>query len=307
MKKLCREVSIKESATLLVFLAYHTDNRVITETLIEGLSSVYTKSVPFEFTTDRTASINRLVFDLPKIIVDANKTKEQRLSRLDVEEKEEREDQDESETSQDEPTSTIKTTFTAVEILGHILRNHYAKLDAEPKRVIIDVTSLAVLRCLGSMFDILSDSSDAMIAAISIVSNKVEHAKSVESKTRAAAEAVFFIAYAFSYYCCRQLTRAVGDENLEVTYRQIVDKNPVSIMRKFIDTLIKLEAFREFPIEEVREMSTALRTNMVAMAALRLAVAERLDMKPPAPNDLQRICNMVQLSLKPRIIAKHRR
>lgn len=305
--RLCREVSIKESATLLVFLAYHTDNKVITETLLEGLSSVYAKSLPFEFTTDRTASINRLVFDLPKIIVDSNKTREQRLARLEAEEKDEQEQQSGSENIEYEPVSTITITFTTVEILGHILRNYYAKLDAEPKRVIMDATSLAVLRCLGNMFDILSESSDYLMAAIGVVSNKVEQAKSTKSKTRAAADALFFIAYAFTYYCCRQLARAIGDENLEVTYRQIVKENPDSVMRKFLDTLIKLEAFREFPLEEVREASIALKMNKVAMAALRLAVAERLDMRPPASNDLQKICDMVQMRLKSRIIAKQHR
>ena len=304
--RLCREVYIKESATLLVFLAYFADNQVIVKTLVEGLASAYVSHVPFEFTADRTASINRLVLELPKIVVDASKTKEQRHARLDAEDKD---DQDGQNPSADQPESiyTIRSAFTAVEILGHILRNHYAKLDAEPKRVIVNTTSQAVLRCIGSIFDTISESSETLMSAINIVSDKVEQADSVESKTRAAADVFFFIAYAFTYYSCRQLARAIGDENLEVTYRQIIKENPNSTIRKFLDALIKLESFREFPLDEVREISTMLKSNKVAMATLRLAVAERLDMKPPASNDLQRICDMVQLKLKSRIIAKGRR
>ena len=72
--KLCREVSIKETATLLVFLSYHPETTtLITETLLSGLTTLYSKATPFEFSTDRAATVNMLVYELPNMIFDADK------------------------------------------------------------------------------------------------------------------------------------------------------------------------------------------------------------------------------------------
>ncbi len=314
--KLCREVSIKESATLLVFLSYHPEpTPLITETLLSGLTTFYSNATPFEFSTDRAATVNMLVYELPKMIFDAERTNERRLQRLDTEEKEEaaasaggddNDDDDEGE-EESEPISSMKNTFTTVEILGHILRNHYARLDAQPKVAILDNSSAAILRCLGDIFDALTKSVEALIQMMAIVSDKVDSAKNKEDKVKAAQHAVFYIAQLLIFYCSRQLARAMGDENLEVTYRQVLEGDRSTPPRRFLDVLLKLESFRSFPLEEVREMATALKTNSVAMAALRLTVAERLDMQPPGASDLQKICAMVQLRLKPRIFAKRLR
>ena len=193
------------------------------------------------------------------------------------------------------------------EILGHILRNHYARLDADPKLAILNSSSTAILRCLGDIFDILTKSGEALVQMMALVSDKVDSAKKKEDKVRAAKHAVFYIAQLLIFYCSRQLARAMGDENLEVTYRKVLEDNRSTTTRRFLDVLLELESFRSFPLEEVRELATALETNSVAMAALRLAVAERLDMQPPSASDLQKICDMVQLKLKPRIFTKRLR
>ena len=304
--KLCREVSIKESATLLVFLSYHSETKLITETLLCGLATLYPRATPFEFSADRTAGINML-FEVPTMIFDPGKTSEQRLRRLDAEEREEAEEPEYESAEEGEPVSTMINVFTTVEILGHILRNHYARLDAQPKLSILDSASAAILRCLGDIFDALAHSGEALVRVMSVITPKVDSAKNRDDKIKAANEAVFYIAHLLIFYCGRQLARAVGDENLEVTYRQVLKAHPSEISRRFLDVVLKLESFRSFPLEEVRELTAELRNNGVAMAALRLAVAERLDMQPPSPSDLQRICDMVQLRLKPRILAKQLR
>ena len=140
-----------------------------------------------------------------------------------------------------------------------------------------------------------------------MITSKVDNAKNKDDKIKAANEAIFYIAHLLIFYFGRQLARAVGDENLKVTYRQVLKAHSSELSRSFLDVFLKLESFQSFPLEEVRELATELKNNSVAMAALRLAVAERLDMQPPSASDLQRICDMVQLKLKPRILAKQLR
>ena len=304
--KLCREVSVKKSATLLVFLSYHSETELITTTLLSGLATLYPKATPFEFSTDRTAGINML-FDAPTMIFDPEKTTERRLQWLDVEDGEKAEDSEYTSEEDSGSISTASNVFNTVEILGHILRNHYAKLDAQPKLSILNAASAATLRYLGDTFDTLARSGESLIRVMSGITNKVDSARNKEDKIKAANEAVFYIIQLMIFYCGRQLARAVGDENLEVTYRQVLKAHPSESSVRFLDVLLKLESFRSFPLEEVRELAASFKNNGVAMAALRLAVAERLDMQPLSASDLQRICDMVQLKLKPRILAKQLR
>ena len=238
--KLCREVSTKESATLLVFLAYRSETtQLITEIILSGLGTLYSKATPFEFSIDRAATVNMLINELPNMIFDAERTSERRLQRLDTEEREEAEAAVGDEEEESNPMSSMKNTFTTIEILGHILRNHYAKLDAQPKLAILDHSSAAILRCLGDLFDTLTKSGEALVQMIAIVSDKVDSAKKREDKVKAAQHALFYIAQLVVFYCSRQLARAMGDENLEVTYRQVLQENRSTTTRSFLDVLLK--------------------------------------------------------------------
>ena len=300
---LCRNVSIKENATLLAFLAYHQETAtLIADTLLNELSALYAETATFEFSALQVAKVNKLISDLPKAIFDENKTSERRLQRLDAEDAMEK---DESTTEQEatQSDSPMRKTLTAVEILGHILRNHYARLDAAPKRAILEAASAAVLRCLADIFNVLSDSGEALARLISIVDDHIEGIAKKEDRIKRAQRAVFFLAQILVYYFPRQLARSIGDESLEITFRQALEGGQSSVTRRFLDVMLKLESFRTFPMEQLRDVAVELKTNRVAMGALRLAVAERLDMQPPNARDLQKICDVVQLSLRPRIIA----
>ncbi len=65
-----RRCSERESADILVFLAFHSNRGIIVDSLITTMSQAYPAASPFEFSKDRTASINKLIYEAPKLIVD---------------------------------------------------------------------------------------------------------------------------------------------------------------------------------------------------------------------------------------------
>lgn len=305
---LCHNISNKESANILAFLAFHSDNKIIIETLIAGLETVYRDVDEFEFSKEKTAPINRLILDMPKQVVDYSNATEKRNRRLDYEEKSEEQQQNEpSDVAGNDVFQVMSNTFTSVEILGHIIRNHYARIDAEPKRVIVEAASKAILRCVGDMFVHLSASVDVLVVTVGIMSDKLNKEVKIEKKKQAAKKVVFLIAATFLVYCTRQLARSVGDENLEMTYRQVLEAMPGKTL-KYLDVIIKLDSFKEFPFKEVKDLVAEFENEHLGMAALQYAVAERLDMRPPSnPSDLQKICDLVGLKLKARLAMKQRR
>jgi len=117
---------------------------------------------------------------------------------------------------------------------------------------------------------------------------------------------VFYIVVALLYYIVGTISRAVGDENLEIVYQQAVRDSPEKI-RRLIELTIKLACFRDFPLGELQKLSNDLQSDSLGITALRLFVIERLDMRPPTDGrELQRICDAAGLKLIPRLLERSR-
>jgi len=131
-----------------VFLSFHTDDELIVDSLIGGLSTCFETAQEFEFTTQRTAPINQLIYDTPKQIVDQAKLDANRRERLESADKVSENQAQEIKANKGLVASEFHVTITAIGILGHVLRNHYARIDAEPKKRIFNATTNAALRSL---------------------------------------------------------------------------------------------------------------------------------------------------------------
>lgn len=303
---LCSNIDRRDSANMLIFISFHTESEVIINTLVEKLNGYFSAAQEFDFSVERTAPVNELVFDIPKQIVDSSSFEKNRNKRLDAEDKVDFVEAKEEPVRRQGPAAELYLTLTATEILGNIIRNHYAKLDAKTKKVIFNSATGAALRFLGSMFDELAGSLDATVIAISSYSDRFLTEESTAKRKTAAKHLVFFLVVVLISIGVIQIVRSIGDENLEITYKQAIEDCPTKV-RKFIDLAIKLGHFREFPLEDLRDVVSELEYNKVGMAALQLFVAERLDMRPPGDRRiLQRICDAAKISLAPRLIERQK-
>jgi hypothetical protein len=221
--ELCGQIGRRETANILVFLSFHTDSDFVIRTLIGILTKSFDSAREFEFTTDRTAPINELIFEAPKHIIDTSAFAANRKRRLDSEDRVAEMEIEKKEVSGDEGVaSQFYIMLTAVEILGHVLRNHYAKIEANTKRDIFVAITASVLRFVNGMFDNLSSSLEAIITAISGLSDKFLTGQSETARRTAAKRLVFYLVVAVLVFVLGRLSRFAGDENLEITYRQAV-------------------------------------------------------------------------------------
>lgn len=66
----------------------------------------------------------------------------------------------------------------------------------------------------------------------------------------------------------RKIAESVGDSNLTGTYRSVLDSNHCTTFN-LIDVAVKLECLNNFPLKEVLELGSELKTNIYSFAVLR--------------------------------------
>jgi len=304
IRVLCQNAWSRQTTTILVFLSFHSNDSIITESLLRQLREIYPGQNEFEFTSERTASINKLMTFTPSQAVDHTNVKENRNLRLDTEEEIEAAEAKRQSENPSNSLNGIERVMASVEVLGHILRNHYARLDAEPKRVIYSTVMSAILRCLENFYHFLVGSQELLVSYIARALKMAEG--DPERQDELARALIFLLAMGLLYFFMKRLSQAVGDENLEITYKQAVELQPVTA-QKYFDLVIKLDCFYKFPEKELEEVVELLKDNHLAKSALQLAVAERLDMRPPASaGEFQKYCNLIGLRQSTRLIERQR-
>ncbi len=309
VERLCRDISARENSNILIFLSFFSNSEIIIRNLTMGLYSCFKNANQFEFNQHDNGPINRLINVLPKEVVNRAHFAKNRGQRLEAEdrtqESERAREADESARRKDGAMPEYRVAFTAIEVLGHILRNHYARLDAGPKVEIFQAGVDAALRYLGATLEHLSQSLDSLIAIIRTFTDKLDTDENEKKWEATAKRVVFYIVVYFVRFVIRRIVQAVGHESLEITYQEAGQKLP-SIAGDFIRLAIKLDCFREFPIGDLRSVADSLHDNRIGMSLLRMVVRERLDMRPPGnTSELQRICNIAGLDLKPLLLARN--
>lgn len=303
IRALCADSWSRETANILVFVSFHSDSPIIRSSLIAQLDAAYKGVSEFDFSNENTAAFNALMKEAPRETADHEGSKERRKNRLDVQDvgAEQRRLED-----QRRPLGEMERVFAAVEILGHILRNHYARLESTPKREMLDAANSAILRCVNFLLGKLSQSVEFLVNFASAAMVEVSDELTESERNEIARTLIFVIATAFVIYCCKKLSRAVGDENLEITYKQAIMKNP-EVARCILDIIIRLDCFRDFPYSDLAKIFSEVKDNYLVAGVLRAAVSERLDMRPPATHaDFQRFCKVVGLQVKDRLIGRNK-
>jgi hypothetical protein len=303
---LCNDITENQNSNILVFLSFFSNSATVIGHLKENLSRSFASTEQFEFHNQSTELVNRLVDRLPKEVIDHTQFAENRKKRLEAEDARQEQERKKEQRKPDKTMQEFHVAFTSIEVLGHILRNHYAKLDAEPKVEIFDAAVSAGLRWLGSILESLSTSMDILITLFRTFAENSDTDEDERKREEYAKRTVFYIVVYLSFFTIRRIVRAVGDEDLDITYRHATKVLP-PIAGDFIKLAIKLDCFRQFPMDDLRSVTQSLKNDRLGAAVLRLILRQRLDMRPPGNlRDLRRICQIAGLDLKP-LLVPHRR
>ena len=321
---MCKNLHVQENANIFMFIIHHSKDSFIINEILLNAKAIFSEVEPIEFEKDITA-FNNLLDEVPKLILEDKSVKEFREQQL--AKKDECEDSNSTSDEIDfnitskqndfgiaksevavakeniaelDTFSRINIAFKMMQLIGQILKNYWGSLNAKTRMQLGEATYLTGLRALNSFFIALSENNEYIVDTIQefIKKEGVEEDNEVE---KIAKNILFRFSSELSYGFIKKISGVIGYEKLSETFKDIlVDNNTVAV--NIVDTSIKLDFYREFPYDEMRELLKRVDKNILPRVLLKSLVVNYLYMFETSYKDKARICDLVDISIKSQII-----
>ena len=308
VEDVCEKLHVRENSNIIVFLSYHSNSPIIIEKIVDVADSLFPNAAVFDFKKAESSALNRLVTDSPKVVIDHQQEKKERERVLASRDKIDRRVDDEDEiddSSSLDLGAQINLAFRSMEIIGQLLKNHYVRFDAEPKKELHTKAVNLGMKSLNVLISHLSDDLDGLVAYL--CTEDQEEFKSARERLEAekdAKKAIFGFAALIVFSFIKATSQYTGADTLAKTYEDILQENDQFIY-KAIDLSIKLDFFDSFPMAELKGLVPEFSHNHLAATVVKNLVKYRLYMRPL--DDLvrkQQICDTVGISLKTQLLLK---
>lgn len=305
IKEVCDNLHLREYANIIIFLSYHSSDDFILQSISEVALKVFANEKVFEFekNSKRIQEINHLVDELPKLVLHP-KEEEQRAIKLKSRDRADRatkKSNGEKEKIENNPLELsvqLNLAIRSTEILGHLLKNHYVKFDAEPKKKIFILAVNAALKSLNVLIGLLADDVDALTEQLK---DRCQISDDDKSAKKYAKRIVFGLANLIAFSIIKSTSQYTGAENLSRIYEEILKSNE-ALAYKFVDFSIKLDTETGFPLTEMRNLVKDCQDNYLAMSLIRNLVGYRLYMRPIDDyRKKQQICDSVGIKIPKQI------
>jgi hypothetical protein len=189
----------------------------------------------------------------------------------------------------------LNLAFKTIEILGQILKNNYGKISNPVIFDLVEETYLMGLRTLNVFFSVIETNTDFLVNQI----NSLIEEKHITDKTKieqVSRRILFNICNQISYSFIKKITDSVGTENLENSYKSVLEKHNFNSV-KLVDFSIKLDHFRSFPNEEMRNLKSDFSKSTLAQQIMKRMVINYLYLFPTSPEQKQRILSFLDIPM----------
>ena len=294
IREICQKLHLRENANIIIFLSYHTRDSLVIDTILSVANSLFAGIEPFDFTAKGTQKLNQLIEEAPKLLVspDAEKERKRRLQAIDQKDSSIKDREDVLDPTK--LSAQLNISLRSMEIMGQLLKNHYAKFDAAPKRDLYLASSGVALRVLSVLMSFLTDDLDILAAMIR------QRAPNSDSE-KAAKKAIFSLATWMTVTFIRANSKFTGAETLSRTYEDVLEHHKSTIF-EILDLAIKLDFVDNFPMRELQDLAKKCCDDKLAMTVLRRLVLNRIYMRPIKDfKERQQICDAVGLTMAKQI------
>lgn len=324
-EKLLDRTYNSDIANIILFVAYFTRHKYVTDELIKRCKLIFSATVPLRFESD-ISDINSLANLSPQKIVPkpTREARQGRLEQMDVAEAQiEEEEQDNIYSHRDEQlliafkgdktleklTKFEKATVAQkfVEIIGQALRNNHSDIQKKEKTVIVQEVALLSLRTAKFIIDDVK-AHFGLYVSMFAHGVKPEDKEAFESMVLKSAFGYFTI---ISMSFVRLFSRSLASPELKDTFRRIF-KDEVWTCECFGDgfneafnnaksvlfTTLRLENGELPPISELRETFKMLDGNTLTTNVLRHCIIEFQELYPVSISDKQKISALLSVEVK---------
>ncbi len=300
---LCSKLYREEYANIVLFLTHHSKDLFIISQLLQNAKIIFKECSPLKLEGD-IEGVNKLISELPKVIlrdVDVKKNREEVLKRQDEMEQlsnknsKEKEQEDTGEVSELDIPRKLNLAFKTIEIIGQVLKNYYGSLKGAAKYDIAEEAYMVTLRSLKCFFEALEKNTENMINDVKAIIEK----RGIVAKDKieeVARNIVFYLIEIITFAFIKKTGGAIGSEKIRETISEIVERNAFNSVY-LIDMSIKLDFYRGFPYEDIERLKNRFKSTPLPQFLLRRLVLYYLYMFPTGYKEKQKICNILGISM----------
>lgn len=318
VQQLSENLFHEDSADVVVFLANLTSNRLVLDEIKKRAAELFQQVKPTDLDKD-VQPINQLTKTVRKLVVPDSDPEENRRRLRDKQDdlavRDNRNGHD-GRTARPQPPAIAKekqdaayqglmqftSALRTIEILGQVLRNGAAVRKLEDKCRIADEVFLLAKRVLGFLFCSTPESLPHLITRLEGMYRHRFPELDDQNIAKEVSEHIFNLAWFSTFAIVKHVASAVGDDNLEDTFKRVLGESP-SIADKLFDLAIRLDRpLSKLPLEETKAVHRETERNHIAQAVLRSLVAEHLYLYRVRDPEKQSICQLLDIKLTKRML-----
>ncbi|OLN25629.1 hypothetical protein DSOL_5276 [Desulfosporosinus metallidurans] len=278
---LCEKLHNEQYSNIVMFLCHLSKDPFIIDSLLQKSKELFNQIEAYNF--DKHLNfINQMYIKIPEIAVSLDNPKRNREEVLKQQDKlnrsmeeddvnynfdmSEDDEEDESNELMNELLS-INKAFKTIEITGQIVKNFPGSLKGDIKyQVILECYQLG-MRTLNVFLERINENIDIIVERMAELIKEKENLAEDELPEKSKNIILRLTEY-ISVGIIRKIAESVGNSNLTGTYRSVLDSNHCTTFN-LIDVAVKLECLNNFPLKEVLELGSELKTNIYSFAVLR--------------------------------------
>ncbi len=289
-----------DSVNILMFLSYLSKDPLILDSVLRASKSLFESSFEADLLND-TDFLAAFIDKIPQLTLDGSDSEERHRGMLEgrnnrAEEEESEEDYESTDIQSVDPDSKlekvlqINVAFKATQILGQILRNYPGSLLREQKLEIAAEAYSLGLRVLNFMYSSIESNHENIINfLVNLLKESYPEWGDEEVKNQLSV-LVFTLVEGLTVLTMRQVSDAVGLEDLSVTFDELVERSSNTSYR-YIDVSVRLYHFRTFPEDQVFDLYGKVRKHPFGSQVLRHLVWRYFYLFPAKSSLVQSVCD----------------
>lgn len=285
----CQHLYVREHANTVLFLAHHTNDDFVLQSIAGALHNLFKGRNPVKFDGD-TVAINTLIQDAPKLTYSGEKPSDHRVRRNELEDRldDGHDGLLEIEEDAEELSLIAQMTmlFKTTEILGQVLKNQYSKIQRTRKSALLEDLFNGPLRAIRDFYEFFEKNPGALVAEIEAALQRKGKVESVEERKgiarQVAASLIQFVTVGF----LMRTSQSVNSESLLEDIRTVVKKGNTPAL-KIIEVGVKLDSPKAIPRHDLKQLFMEVKNDLVASRVIQIMVLNRLYMFKTSEKDMQ--------------------
>lgn len=295
----CRHLYVRDHANTVLFLAHHTNDEFVLNSIAESLHGLFRTRPPLRFQGD-TDGIKKLIEDAPKLVYTGEAPEDHRKRRNAIQDElDEGHDglaDSEEESGELSLLAQMTMLFKTTEILGQVLKNQYAKIPRTRKSDLLEELFNGPLRALKDFYEFFEKNPDALVAEIDAVIQRKGKEEKVDEQKVIAKQVVAGIIQVVTFGFIYRASQSASSESLLEDVQGLVKRNGTPAF-KLIEMGILLDSQKAIPRHKLKHLRKEVEKDLVAARLMQIMILNRLYMFKTTEQDMQWLKDELDIDL----------